>query len=57
MGLIVVGDEVQSSEKIIQDATQTKILARIPKVDKIESNWVESQGEVLKQSLMEYIPV
>ena len=57
MGLIVVGDEVQSSEKIIQDATQTKILARIPNVDKIENNWIESQGEVLKKSLMEYIPV
>ena len=57
LGLVVVGDEVQSSEKIIQDATQTKILARIPNVDKIENNWVESQGKALKQNLMEYIPV
>ena len=55
--LVVVGNQVQSSEKIIQDATQTKILSRIPNVDKIENNWVESQGKILKQNLMEYIPV
>ena len=35
LGLLVVGDEVTSSENIIEDTTQTNIIARIPVVDHV----------------------
>jgi len=51
LGLLVVGDEVISSERIIEDATQMNIIARIPMVDRINQKWVKEQGIKVKNKL------
>ena len=51
LGLLVVGNEVISSERIIEDATQMNIIARIPMVDRINQKWVKEQGIKVKNKL------
>ena len=55
LGLLVVGDEVASSEKIIEDTTQTKIIARIPIVDHVNQTWVKQQGSLIKNNMEKFI--
>ena len=55
LGLLVVGDEVASSEKIIEDTTQTKIIARIPIVEHVNQTWVKEQGSLIKNKMEKFI--
>lgn len=55
LGLLVVGDEVTSSERIIEDATQMNIIARIPIVDRINQKWVKEQGLKVKNKLDKFL--
>ena len=55
LGLLVVGDEVTSSEKIIRDTTQTNIIARIPMVDHVNQTWVKEQGINVKNKLDKFL--
>ena len=55
LGLLVVGDEVTSSERIIEDATQMNIIARIPIVDRINQKWVKEQGFKVKNKLDKFL--
>ena len=55
LGLLVVGDEVISSERIIEDATQMNIIARIPMVDRINQKWVTEQGIKVKNKLDKFL--
>ena len=55
LGLLVVGDEVASSEKIIEDTTQTKIITRIPIVDHVNQTWVKEQGSLIKNKMEKFI--
>ena len=55
LGLLVVGDEVTSSEKIIKDTTQTDIIARIPMVDHVNQTWVKEQGLNVKNKLDKFL--
>ncbi|MEC9186838.1 MAG: hypothetical protein VX462_02680, partial [Bacteroidota bacterium] len=54
-GLLVVGDEVTSSERIIEDATQMNIIARIPIVDRVNQKWVKEQGFKVKNKLDKFL--
>ncbi|MEC7945254.1 MAG: dethiobiotin synthase [Bacteroidota bacterium] len=54
-GLLVVGDEVTSSERIIEDATQMNIIARIPIVDRVNQKWVKEQGLKVKNKLDKFL--
>ena len=55
LGLLVVGDEVTSSERIIEDATQVNIIARIPIVDRVNQKWVKEQGFKVKNKLDKFL--
>ena len=55
LGLLVVGDEVISSERIIEDATQTNIIARIPMADHVNPSWVKEQGFKVKNELDKFL--
>ena len=55
LGLLVVGDEVTSSERIIEDATQMNIIARIPLVDRVNQKWVKEQGLKVKNKLDKFL--
>ena len=55
LGLLVVGDEVTSSERIIEDATQMNIIARIPIVDRVNQKWVKEQGLKVKNKLVKFL--
>tara|TARA_B100001248_G_scaffold21697_1_gene14513 strand:+ start:178 stop:795 length:618 start_codon:yes stop_codon:yes gene_type:complete len=55
LGLLVVGDEVTSSERIIEDATQMNIIARIPIVDRVNQKWVKEQGLKVKNKLDKFL--
>ena len=55
LGLLVVGDEVTSSERIIEDATQVNIIARIPIVDRVNQKWVKEQGLKVKNKLDKFL--
>ena len=55
LGLLVVGDEVTSSERIIEDATQINIIARIPIVDRVNQKWVKEQGLKVKNKLDKFL--
>ena len=55
LGLLVVGDEVTSSERIIEDTTQMNIIARIPIVDRINQKWVKEQGLRVKNKLDKFL--
>ena len=55
LGLLVVGDEVRSSERIIEDATQTNIIARIPMADHVNPSWVKEQGFKVKNKLDKFL--
>lgn len=55
LGLLVVGDEVTSSERIIEDATQMSIIARIPIVDRVNQKWVKEQGLKVKNKLDKFL--
>ena len=55
LGLLVVGDEVISSERIIEDTTQMNIIARIPIVDRINQKWVKEQGIKVKNKLDKFL--
>ena len=55
LGLLVVGDEVISSERIIEDATQMNIIARIPIVDRVNQKWVKEQGFKIKNKLDKFL--
>ena len=55
LGLLVVGDEVTSSERIIEDATQMNIIARIPIVDRVNQKWVKEQGLKVKNKLNKFL--
>ena len=55
LGLLVVGDEVTSSENIIEDTTQTNIIARIPVVDHVNQTWVKEQGLNVKNKLDKFL--
>ena len=54
-GLLVVGDEVTSSERIIEDATQMNIISRIPIVDRVNQKWVKEQGLKVKNKLDKFL--
>ena len=54
-GLLVVGDEVTSSERIIEDTTQMNIIARIPMVDRVNQKWVKEQGLKVKNKLDKFL--
>ncbi|MEC8460274.1 MAG: dethiobiotin synthase [Bacteroidota bacterium] len=54
-GLLVVGDEVTSSERIIEDTTQMNIIARIPIVDRVNQKWVKEQGLKVKNKLDKFL--
>ena len=55
LGLLVVGDEVTSSERIIEDATQMNIIARIPIVERVNQKWVKEQGLKVKNKLDKFL--
>ena len=55
LGLLVVGDEVTSSERIIEDTTQMNIIARIPIVDRVNQKWVKEQGFKVKNKLDKFL--
>ena len=55
LGLLVVGDEVTSSERIIEDATQMNIIARIPIVDRVNQKWIKEQGLKVKNKLDKFL--
>ena len=55
LGLLVVGDEVTSSERIIEDATQMNIIARIPIVDRVNQKWVKEQGLKVKNKIDKFL--
>ena len=55
LGLLVVGDEVTSSERIIEDATQMNIISRIPIVDRVNQKWVKEQGLKVKNKLDKFL--
>ena len=55
LGLLVVGDEVTSSERIIEDAAQINIIARIPIVDRVNQKWVKEQGLKVKNKLDKFL--
>ena len=55
LGLFVVGDEVTSSERIIENATQMNIIARIPIVDRVNQKWVKEQGLKVKNKLDKFL--
>ena len=55
LGLLVVGDEVTSSERIIEDATPMNIIARIPIVDRVNQKWVKEQGLKVKNKLDKFL--
>ena len=55
LGLLVVGDKVTSSERIIEDATQMNIIARIPIVDRVNQKWVKEQGLKVKNKLDKFL--
>ena len=55
LGLLVIGDEVTSSERIIEDATQMNIIARIPIVDRVNQKWVKEQGLRVKNKLDKFL--
>ena len=55
LGLLVVGDEVTSSERIIEDATQMNIIGRIPIVDRVNQKWVKEQGLKVKNKLDKFL--
>ena len=55
LGLLVVGDEVSSSERIIEDATQMNIISRIPIVDRVNQKWVKEQGLKVKNKLDKFL--
>ena len=55
LGLLVVGDEVTSSERIIEDATQMNIISRIPIVDRVNQKWVKEQGLRVKNKLDKFL--
>jgi dethiobiotin synthetase len=51
IGSIVTGDRVESSEKIIQSFTKTKIVGHIPFSENINVDWVTKQGEIMAKNL------
>ena len=53
IGLIVVGDRVESSESIIQKVTKTKIIGHLPFCDNIDAEWVQAQGQTIAHKLGE----
>ena len=55
LGLLVVGDEVTSSERIIEDATHVNIIARIPIVDRVNQKWVKEQAPKVKNKLDKFL--
>jgi dethiobiotin synthetase len=51
IGAIVIGPRVESSEKIIQSITKTKIIGHIPISKNIDSKWIMEQGLDLADKL------
>jgi dethiobiotin synthetase len=51
IGLIVNGERVESSEKIIQSITKTKIIGHIPNADLLNPEWVKKQGSYIAEKL------
>lgn len=51
LGLILIGERSVSSESIIEKVTQTKILAHLPYTNKITSEWVKIQGELMAENI------
>ncbi len=51
IGSIVIGQRVESSEKIIQHITKTNILGHIPHSENLNKEWIIKQGQVIAKKL------
>ena len=51
IGSIVIGERVESSEKIIQNVTKTNILGHIPYAENVDQNWIAKQGQIIAKKL------
>jgi dethiobiotin synthetase len=51
IGSIVIGERVESSEKIIQHVTKTNILGHIPYAENVDENWIAKQGKIIAKKL------
>ena len=51
IGSIVIGERVESYEKIIQNVTKTNILGHIPYEENVDENWIAKQGQIIAKKL------
>ena len=55
IGLILVGDRFESSEKIIQKIGVCSIIANIPFEKNIDEQWITTQANKIKQPLNDFL--
>tara|TARA_B100001778_G_C18205841_1_gene457767 strand:- start:295 stop:618 length:324 start_codon:yes stop_codon:yes gene_type:complete len=54
IGLILVGDRFESSEKIIQKIGACSIIANIPFEQNIDEQWITTQANNIKKPLLDF---
>jgi dethiobiotin synthetase len=54
IGLILVGDRFESSEKIIQKIGECSIIANIPFEENIDEQWITTQANNIKKPLLDF---
>tara|TARA_Y100000589_G_C27189795_1_gene644299 strand:+ start:31 stop:657 length:627 start_codon:yes stop_codon:yes gene_type:complete len=55
IGLILVGDRFESSERIIQKIGSSSIIANVPYEEKIDENWIIKQASAIRKPLLDFL--
>ena len=55
IGLILVGDRVESSERIIQKIGLCSIIANVPHEEHIDENWIIKQASAVRKPLLDFL--
>ena len=57
IGLVLVGDRVESSERIIQEIGECSIIANIPFEENIDEDWVNTQANNIRKPLRDFFKI
>ena len=55
IGLILVGDRFESSERIIQKIGLCSIIANVPHEEHIDKNWIIKQASAVRKPLLDFL--
>ena len=55
IGLILVGDRFESSERIIQKIGSSSIIANVPYEENIDENWIIKQASAIRKPLLDFL--